>query len=256
MTNNLDGKTILIVGGTGRLGKVLVEEVIAHGGKALITSRNETNFTAFNQKSFNLKHPVRCFKLSLHSENEVKDFTDFLHSEKIAIDGLVHNAFASLKYKPVGKVPWSHWYDSIRVSVAASETIASALVQNREINGIKSIVNVSSIYAGRAPNFSMYLKNQNPNPVYYGPIKASVIALTRYLAAIWGEFDIRVNSVSPGGILSDQDQGFLESYNATVPQNRMVTPKEVTDAIIFLLSDQSKGITGTNITVDAGKTVW
>ena len=96
MTDNLDGKTILIIGGTGRLGKVLVEEVIAHGGNALITSRYGSNFTATNQDSLDLKHKVRCFKLSMKSEAEVKDFTDLLQREKIAIDGLVHNAFASL----------------------------------------------------------------------------------------------------------------------------------------------------------------
>ena len=90
--------------------------------------------------------------------------------KKTVVDGFVHNAFASLPFRPAGKVPWSYCVDAIRVSVGA-RTVASELVSARESVGIKSIVTISSIYAERAPNFSIYGEKVNPNPIYYGPIK-------------------------------------------------------------------------------------
>ena len=80
--------------------------------------------------------------------------------------------------------------------------------------------------------------------------------MTRYLAAYWGDLEVRVNSVTPGGIYAEQDPNFLSKYEATVPLSRMVTPKEVSDAIVFLLGDKSSGITGTDLVVDAGKSIW
>ena len=68
--------------------------------------------------------------------------------------------------------------------------------------------------------------------------------------------DIRVNAVSPGGILSDQDERFLKRYNASVPMERMVSAAEVSNVVMFLLSGMASGITGQNIVVDAGKTLW
>ena len=95
-----------------------------------------------------------------------------------------------------------------------------------------------------------------PNPIYYGTTKASVLALTRYLAVYLAKKDIRVNAVSPGGILSDQDERFLKRYNASVPMERMVSAAEVSNVVMFLLSGMASGITGQNIVVDAGKTLW
>jgi NAD(P)-dependent dehydrogenase (short-subunit alcohol dehydrogenase family) len=80
--------------------------------------------------------------------------------------------------------------------------------------------------------------------------------LTRYLAAYWGGVGVRVNAVVPAGIFSEQNPEFLTRYGATVPQSRMVTAQEVSNAIVFLLGDKSSGITGTSLVVDSGKTIW
>ena len=192
----------------------------------------------------------------MRDKSEIISFVTNLLDNHGMVDGFVHNAHAALPFMPVGQVPWSHWTETILVDVAACETIASALVENRAVSCIQSIVTVASIYGERAPQFAIYKPDRDPNPVYYGPAKSAVLSLTRYLAAYWGELGIRVNAVTPGGIFAGQESEFLSRYNATVPEQRMVTAQEVSNAIVFLLGDKSKGINGTSIVVDSGKIIW
>lgn len=256
MEKTLKGKTILVTGGSGRLGDTLISTIVREGGNVIFTTRDALKAEAFNSSMIERGSPARAMTLAMREESEIRSFVTDLLDKHGRIDGFVHNAYAVLPFMPVGKVPWSHWMESMRVGVAACETIASALVENRAISAIQSIVNVSSVYAVRAPQFSIYEPDRNPNPVYYGPVKSAVLSLTRYLAAYWGELDIRVNAVTAGGIFAGQDPEFLTRYGATVPQRRMVTAQEVSNAIVFLLGDKSRGITGTSLVVDAGKTIW
>lgn len=256
MKKPLEGKTILVTGGFGRLGDTLVQNIIENGGNVLCTTRDENKAEAFNRLMTKTDSPARALTLGMRNESEMISFVTDLLDNHGMIHGFVHNAHAALPFMPVGQVPWSHWAESVHVGVAACETIASALVENRAISCIQSIVTVSSIYGERAPQFSIYKPDRDPNPVYYGPVKAAVLSLTRYLAAYWGELGIRVNAVTPGGIFAGQDPEFLGKYNSTVPEQRMVTAQEVSNAIVFLLEDKSRGITGTSFVVDSGKTIW
>jgi NAD(P)-dependent dehydrogenase (short-subunit alcohol dehydrogenase family) len=256
MENALNDKTILVTGGSGRLGDTLMATIEREGGRVLFTTRDAAKAEKFNQLAIQKGSAARAMPLAMQDETEVRAFIAEIIKQYGKIDGFVHNAYATLPFMPVGKVPWSYWSDSMRVSIAACETIAAALVDAREKTGIQSIVNIASIYGVRAPQFPMYEPDREPNPVYYGTVKAAVLALTRYLAALWGALGVRVNAVTPGGILAGQQSDFLAKYGATVPQGRMVTPQEVSDTIVFLLSDRSSGITGANIMVDAGKSIW
>ncbi len=256
MKRALDNKTILVTGGSGRLGDTLIASIEREGGKVIFTTRDPAKAEAFNISALENGSLARAITLAMQNESEVCTFVSAIIDEHRTIDGFVHNAYTALPFMPVGKVPWSYWSESMRVSIAACETIASALVEARGKTGIQSIVNIASIYGVRAPQFAMYEPDREPNPIYYGAVKAAVLALTRYLAAYWGPSGVRVNAVTPGGIAAGQNPEFLEKYDATVPQGRMVTPQEVSDTIVFLLSGRSSGITGANIMVDAGKSIW
>lgn len=238
------------------MGDTLIQTIIREGGNVIITTRDAIKAKAFNRSMADKGSSAQAMVLAMREEAEIRSFVTDLLTNHGRIDGFVHNAYAALPFMPVGKVPWSHWVESMRVGVAACETMASALVENRSISAIKSIVTVSSVYGIRAPQFPIYGSDRNPNPVYYGPVKSAALSLTRYLAAYWGELEIRVNAVTSGGIFAEQDQEFLMKYGATVPQRRMVTAQEVSNAIVFLLGDKSKGITGASLVVDSGKTIW
>jgi NAD(P)-dependent dehydrogenase (short-subunit alcohol dehydrogenase family) len=118
------------------------------------------------------------------------------------------------------------------------------------------IINLASIYGVSAPDFSIYEGTEMTMPVAYSAIKAGIIALTKYIATYYGRYNVRANTISPGGIFDNQPKSFVEKYSGKTPLGRMGTPKEVASVVIFLASDGSSYITGQNLLVDGGWTVW
>ena len=115
------------------------------------------------------------------------------------------------------------------------------------------IVNIASIYGFMAPRFELYENASFTSPVEYSAIKGGLLSLTKYLASYLGKHDIRVNAISPGGVYDNQPESFVTQYSKkTVIGNRMAESDDLTGALVFLLSNASKYITGQNIVVDGG----
>ena len=156
----------------------------------------------------------------------------------------------------------SAWTEVEKINLKApfflSKTIAKRL-KNLGLSG--SITMISSIYGLVAPNpqlyeGSFYLGETINTPPIYSATKSGLIGLTRYLAAYWGEFGIRVNSITPGGIFSGQNSEFKKKYSERVPLKRMAEPEEMVGAAVFLASPAASYITGANIVVDGGFSIW
>jgi NAD(P)-dependent dehydrogenase (short-subunit alcohol dehydrogenase family) len=124
--------------------------------------------------------------------------------------------------------------------------------------GRGSVVNVGSLYAGLAPEPSFYdhMAVDPPflKPPAYGASKAGVINLTRYFARLWGPSGVRVNALSPGGLLAGQDESFLAKYTARTPLGRLAEPVDLRGPLLFLASDASRYVTGQELRVDGGFT--
>jgi NAD(P)-dependent dehydrogenase (short-subunit alcohol dehydrogenase family) len=127
-------------------------------------------------------------------------------------------------------------------------------------NGRGSIVNIGSLYGSVAPDprFYEHIEVDPPflKPPAYGMSKGAVAALTRYLAVMWGPTGVRVNTLSPGGVLGDQDPAFREKFTDRVPMRRMATAADLTGPLIFLASDMSRYVTGRELLVDGGYVCW
>ena len=89
----------------------------------------------------------------------------------------------------------------------------------------------------------------------YGPSKAAILNLTKYVAVLWGKSNVRVNALSPGGIFNNQDPQFVRKFSARVPLGRMGYLDDIVGPLLFLASDASKYITGQNLKVDGGFTI-
>ena len=128
----------------------------------------------------------------------------------------------------------------------------------REMMAQKSgnIINMASIYGFAAPRFEIYDGTSMTMAVEYAAIKGGIINLTKYLASYLGKYNIRVNAISPGGIEDRQPASFIKKYTSNVfLGERMARSDDITGVLLFLLSDQSRYITGQNIIVDGGWTL-
>ena len=117
-----------------------------------------------------------------------------------------------------------------------------------------SLVNFASIYGVVGNDFNIYEGlNMHPTPAYPA-IKGGIVNLTRYLASFFGKYNVRVNSLSPGGIFDHQNPEFVKRYEKQVPMKRMGTPQDIAPVACFLVSDGAGYLTGQNILVDGGWT--
>ena len=117
-----------------------------------------------------------------------------------------------------------------------------------------SIINITSIYGVVAADFTVYEGTGGTSPAAYSAIKGGLINFTRYLASYFGKYNIRVNCVSPGGIFDKQNSVFVKNYQNKVPMKRMGNPEDIAPSVTFLLSEDSKYITGQNLIIDGGWT--
>jgi hypothetical protein len=131
-----------------------------------------------------------------------------------------------------------------------------SIKMHRSFNALKNIVFISSIYGVVAPNRNLYDDFDNSSPINYGICKSAQIQLTKELAVRLGDKNIRVNSVSYGGVDGRVDDKFRQRYSDLTPMGGMLQEDDVIGAIEFLTSENSRNITGHNLLVDGGWTIW
>ena len=186
------------------------------------------------------------------------------------IDILVNNAaidpkfdadVAELQSYAFEEYPLELWQRSLDVNLTGAVLCAQAVgrVMVRQGGGV--MVNICSTYGLVAPDQRLYRRDDEAEqtlfkPVSYAVTKAGIAHLTRYLATYWGGKGIRVNTLTPGGVFSAQDDEFVRQYSARTPLGRMAQKDELCGALLFLVSDASSYMTGANLVVDGGWTAW
>jgi len=131
-------------------------------------------------------------------------------------------------------------------------------VFNRFFKSQKSgcIVNIGSIYGVVAGNMGLYAEGDRRTSEIYGATKAAIIQLTKYFAAYMATYNVRVNCISPGGISNGQSREFIKKYSSKVPLGRMGNEEELHSTLAYFISEESTYITGQNIVIDGGLTLW
>lgn len=241
----MNKKVIIVTGGSGLLGREILSDIQRKGGLAI-------NFDLSNEGT-NSTDYVRC---DITSEDNVEDALFQIKSKYGRIDGLVNNAYPRTS-------DWGNTFeelslDSIKINVdwqmnSYLNFCRLIIPIMRENNG-GSVVNMTSIYGVVGNNFLIYEGTGIEPPFAYSAIKGGLINATRFLASKYGKEKIRFNCVSPGGIFDHQPKSFVDAYEQLVPMKRMGNPDDIAPTISFLLSEDSKYITGQNIIVDGGWT--
>jgi NAD(P)-dependent dehydrogenase (short-subunit alcohol dehydrogenase family) len=177
------------------------------------------------------------------------------------LDILVHGAaFVGTTHHPGWSVPFERqtveaWNAALQVNVTSAFVMVQEAREALAQSGHGSIILFASIYGLIAPDFHLYDGTDMANPAAYGVSKAGLIQLARYLATALAPA-IRVNAITPGGIWRQQPELFHQRYVAKVPLGRMAVEEDLKGAVAYLASDLSAYVTGHNLVVDGGWTIW
>ena len=241
----LENKVIIVTGGKGLLGREMVSNIRLKGGIAIAADINLTTDID--------KGELFCDITSMES---IKDGLSILLKHYRRLDGLVNNAYPRTNDWGADFLSISEesLKNNIDWQLSSYMLFCQQAIKYMLKQGSGTIVNIASIYGVVGNDFTIYERTQLNPPAAYSAIKGGLINFTRYLASKYGKYGIRVNSLSPGGILDNQPERFIRAYEKKVPMKRLGNPKDIAPAVSFLLSDEAKYITGHNLIVDGGWT--
>lgn len=265
---SLEGKTAIVTGGVGILGKVFCKALAEQGANVAVVDFSKGDAVDFAET---LAHQYGVKALGI--DCDVADVTnvqmmveqvfnewghiDILHNNAASKSSCLENFFRSFE-----EYDLNTWNEVMSVNVNGMFLVAQAVGRKMIEQKTKgSIIQTASIYGIMAPDNrvyenAQYMGCQINTPAVYAVSKAAVIGLTRYLAAYWADRAIRVNSITPGGVESGQNQSFIDAYSKRVPMNRMAKRNEMVGALLYLASEASSYVTGQNLVVDGGLSIW
>ena len=267
-TFNLENKYALITGAAGLLGEQHARSILEINGSVVLVDINLKKLKVIHNKlSKDFKNKrILIFKMDVTSENSIKGVIRLLKKKKIFINILINNA--ALNPKPKTKISRNNleifslkeWEKEIDVGLTGYFLCTKYFGHEMSKQKKGVILNISSDLSVISPDQRIYknkkVKKQYYKPITYSVIKTAITGLTRYTATYWANKNIRCNSLSPGGIYNNQDNIFLANVKKLIPLNRLARRDEYKSSVKYLCSEASSYMTGQNIVVDGGRSVW
>jgi len=259
---NLSGRTALITGGAGFIGRAMVEALAELGATIVVLDRNIEVIRCVTE-SVSRSHGVKAYgiEVDLEDSDAVKRVPQELEKYGGKLDILINNAAfcgtSSLEgwVVPLEEQSIETWRRALEVNLTAAFGLTQACTSFLRHSSHASVINVSSIYGVLGPDMTIYEGTEMGNPAAYAASKGGLIQLTRWSATTLGP-DVRVNAISPGGLERGQPEIFQDRYVSRTPLKRMGSEEDFKGIAAFLASDLSAYITGQNLLVDGGWSAW
>lgn len=266
---DLHGRTAVVTGGAGLLGRQFSLALAQAGANVLVADLAQSAAEA---------HALTLREQGLRAEGVAVDVTDPSSTQAMVqaaqeifggLDILVNSAALDPKFDPANvsaqganafeSYSLDSWRQALDVNLTGMFLASQAAVQPMLAAGKGVIINICSTYGLVGPDQRLYERpdgSRSFKPVYYSVTKAGVLGFTRYLAAYYAGKNIRVNALTPGGVYNGHDEVFTAQYSARAILGRMANLDEMSAAMLFLCSDASSYMTGSNLVVDGGWTAW
>ena len=261
---DLTGKTVLITGGCGLLGVKHAEAILEFGGEVILTDVvSDTNRVIALKEKYGKN--ISSVYMDVTDKSSIQKVVDELEK----IDILINNAALDpkvedgLEYKNrFEHLDLDSWNKTIDVILNGTFLCSQVVVNKMLSTGLESeycreggvILNIASDLSIISPDQRIY--GDGVKPASYGVAKAGVVNLTKYLSTYLAKKNIRVNSLSPAGVYNNQSDEFVSKFRDLIPMDRMAKPDEYKGAIVFMCSDASSFMTGHNLVIDGGRTIW
>lgn len=258
---SLEGKLIVVTGAAGILGQVFCRELLHGGAHVVAIDAQPPALAALREQLSSDRLETHC--ADIREREQIAQIRAGLVDRHGHIDGLLNNAATKSPnfFEPFESFPLEDWDHVMSVNLKGAMVCCQEFGAVMAEQGYGSVVNVLSIYGIAAPDQriyegSEYLGRAINTPAVYSASKAGLWGLTHYLSSYWGQRNVRVNALTPGGIQSGQNKTFNDRYSQRVPMGRMGQSDDLVGALVYLMSDASSYVTGQNIVVDGGLTVW
>ena len=248
-------QTVLITGAAGRLGSAIASKILEEGGTVLLTDINKAKLINLKDKLLiENKEKVHAIVADISTSTGIEKLLDECLTKVDRVDSAIHSAYPT-------STGWGSKFENIKQSnldknislqlggsIIFSQIILKYFVKQKKGN----LIHISSIFGINAPKFHHYEGTNMTSPIEYAAIKSGIISITKWLAKYYKNQNIRVNCISPGGILDNQPNSFIEKYRESCTNIGMLNATDIVSTISLLLSSSSRAINGQNIIIDDG----
>ncbi|MBE2268015.1 MAG: SDR family oxidoreductase [Anaerolinea sp.] len=268
---DLSGRVAVITGGAGLLGVKHGEAIAELGGIPVLVDINAKRACAAAESlAAAYGTPALGIGADITGLASVESILQQVLDRFGRVDILINNAANNPKVEAGGGVQWSRlenfpldvWGADIAVGLTGAFLCSRVFGTHFAAQKQGVILNIASDLSVIAPDQRIYRQpglpdDQQPvKPVTYSVVKAGLVGLTKYLATYWAQAGVRVNALSPGGVYTSQDEAFVARLTNLIPMGRMAHKDEYKGVVAFLVSDASSYMTGVNVVMDGGRTVW
>jgi len=271
---SLKGKNAIVTGAAGLLGYEHTFALLENGATVWMLDIDKTKME--KSKKLLIKYFPEEFintaTVDITREKDLLDFSKLLNNQGIRIDILINNA--AIDPKITGNIEdfetsrlenfsLNEWNSQLNVGLTGAFLCSKIFGFKMSLDDKGGVIlNIASDLSVISPDNRLYenkkLENnlQPVKPIAYSVVKSGLIGLTKYLSTYWAKQNIRCNALSPGGVFNNQDEVFINKLEKLIPMGRMANKNEYRSSIQFLCSDASSYLTGQNIVVDGGRSVW
>jgi post-translational flagellin modification protein A len=255
MLAGIKDKVVVVTGGAGLLGKEFCQAIATNGAITIMAER-ELSVAKKAVEALGMDRIIPA-QIDITDTNSIQKLITSISEKFGKIDALINSAYPRNKNygKHFFEVTYNDFCENVGMNLGGYFLTSQQFAKYFEKQGYGNIINLGSIYGVIAPRFEVYNNTPMTMPVEYATIKSGLIHLTKYMAKYFKGKNIRVNTISLGGIEDKQPESFLRGYKEFCLNKGMLDAKDISGTVLYLLSDLSEFVNGQNIVVDDGFTL-